>query len=138
MLLNIHTLEWEDELLDIFGIPHMLLPRILRSAELYGEIEAPFGLKGLEIAGVVGDQQAALFGQSCFHRGNTKSTYGTGCFMLQNTGSEPVVSDHKLLTTIGWQIDDLVDYALEGSVFSAGRSSNGFVTNLGSSSPPPK
>jgi glycerol kinase len=120
MLFNIRTLEWDDELLDIFGIPNMILPRVLGSDETFGHIESPSDLKGIEITGVMGDQQAALFGQACFTKGDTKSTYGTGCFMLQNTGRVPADSAHRLLTTVGWKLGGMVEYALEGSVFIGG------------------
>jgi glycerol kinase len=120
MLFNINTLEWDDELLNIFDIPYMLLPRVCSSSEVYGEIESPEELKGITIAGIAGDQQAALFGQGCFEAGTTKSTYGTGCFMLQNVGVAPVASRHRLLSTVGWKIGSKTEYALEGSVFIGG------------------
>jgi len=120
MLFNINTLEWDSELLNIFDIPYMLLPRVCSSSEVYGEIEAPNELRGLKIGGIAGDQQAALFGQGCFEAGSAKSTYGTGCFMLQNVGASPVASKHRLLSTIGWQIGNKTEYALEGSVFIGG------------------
>lgn len=120
MLFDINTLCWDDELLDIFDVPRALLPDVLSSAEVYGEIEIPGDLKGIKIGGIAGDQQAALFGQGCFSRGSTKNTYGTGCFMLQNVGTSPVPSQHRLLSTIGWQIDAQTEYALEGSVFIGG------------------
>lgn len=120
MLLNINTLEWDNELLKIFQIPRSILPDVRASSEIYGEIEAPNELKGIKIAGIAGDQQAALFGQHCFERGSTKNTYGTGCFMLQNVGDKPVESKNRLLTTIAWQIAGRTEYALEGSVFIGG------------------
>ncbi|MFM9905106.1 MAG: glycerol kinase GlpK [Pyrinomonadaceae bacterium] len=120
MLYNINTLAWDDELLDIFDIPHTLLPDVRPSSEIYGEIETPAELKGIRIAGIAGDQQAALFGQACFETGSTKNTYGTGCFMLQNVGAAPVESKNRLLSTVGWQIDGITEYALEGSVFIGG------------------
>lgn len=120
MLYNINTLEWDHELLNIFDIPHTLLPEVRSSSEIYGEIETPGELRGIKIAGVAGDQQAALFGQACFDAGSTKNTYGTGCFMLQNVGERPVVSNNRLLSTVGWQIDGRTEYALEGSVFIGG------------------
>lgn len=135
MLFNIDTLAWDDELLDIFDIPHTLLPEVRSSSEIYGEIETPAELKGIKIAGIAGDQQAALFGQACFEKGSTKNTYGTGCFMLQNVGDRPVVSDHRLLSTVAWQIDGRTEYALEGSVFIGGaviqwlRDSLGIITD---------
>lgn len=120
MLYNINTLDWDNELLDIFDIPHTLLPRVRSSSEVYGEIETPCELRGIKIAGVAGDQQAALFGQACFDAGSAKNTYGTGCFMLQNVGERPVVSNNRLLSTVGWQVDGRTEYALEGSVFIGG------------------
>lgn len=120
MLYNINSLQWDDELLDIFGVPHTLLPEVRSSSEIYGEIETPSELKGIKIAGIAGDQQAALFGQGCFDAGSTKNTYGTGCFMLQNVGDKPVPSHNRLLSTIGWQINGQTEYALEGSAFIGG------------------
>lgn len=120
MLCDISTAAWDDELLTIFDIPRQILPEIRSSAEIYGEVSSPNELKGIRIAGIAGDQQAALFGQACFSTGSTKNTYGTGCFMLQNTGETPVRSENKLLTTIAWQIGDKTEYALEGSVFIGG------------------
>jgi len=120
MLFDIRENAWNQELFDICGIPHILLPDVRSSSEIYGEIETPNELKGIRIAGIVGDQQSALFGQGCFAPGNTKSTYGTGCFLLQNTGSKPVASTNRLLTTVGWNIGGQTDYALEGSVFIGG------------------
>lgn len=120
MVFDIHSLRWDDELLKIFEIPHAILPIVCSSSEAYGEIEMPGELLGIKIAGIAGDQQAALFGQLCHDVGSTKNTYGTGCFMLQNTGSKPIESKNRLLTTIGWQISGEVNYALEGSVFIGG------------------
>jgi glycerol kinase len=120
MLFNINTLEWDHELLEIFGIPRSILPETRSSSEIYGEIETPLELKGIPIAGIAGDQQAALFGQACFAAGATKNTYGTGCFMLQNVGTRPAASRHRLLSTVGWQIGGVTEYALEGSVFIGG------------------
>ncbi|HMQ03044.1 MAG TPA: glycerol kinase GlpK [Pyrinomonadaceae bacterium] len=120
MLFNIHSLNWDKELLDIFAIPYMMLPAVRASSEIYGRVECPGELTGIPIAGVAGDQQAALFGQACFSPGSVKNTYGTGCFMLQNTGSAPVPSNHRLLTTVGWTIGSVTEYALEGSVFIGG------------------
>ena len=120
MLFNINHLAWDDELLNIFSIPKSVLPEVRSSSEVYGEIETPNELKGIKIAGIAGDQQAALFGQLCFDVGATKNTYGTGCFMLQNIGDKPIESKNRLLTTIGWQIGEKVEYALEGSVFIGG------------------
>ena len=120
MLYNINTLAWDDDLLKIFDIPRAILPEVRSSSEIYGEIETPTELKGIKIAGIAGDQQAALFGQACFDAGSTKNTYGTGCFMLQNVGIKPVESKNRLLSTIAWQIDDQTEYAIEGSVFIGG------------------
>lgn len=120
MLFNIHDLNWDDELLEIFKIPRSVLPKVTSSSEIYGEVKTPFELAGIRIAGNAGDQQAALFGQACLRAGMSKNTYGTGCFMLQNTGTKPVESKNKLLTTIGWQIEGITEYALEGSVFIGG------------------
>ncbi len=120
ILFNINTLDWDDELLEIFNIPRQMLPKICSSSEIYGEVETPNELKGIKIAGIAGDQQAALFGQMCFEKGLTKNTYGTGCFMLQNIGTTAVKSENRLLTTIAWQINDKTEYALEGSVFIGG------------------
>jgi glycerol kinase len=120
LLFNIHTLDWDVDLLDIFGLPRSILPEIRSSSDVYGEIVVVEELRGIPIAGIAGDQQAALFGQACFEPGTTKNTYGTGCFMLQNIGSTPVGSKHRLLTTVGWKIGASVDYALEGSVFIGG------------------
>ncbi len=120
MLYNIHSLDWDDTLLDIWGVPRSLLPAVCSSSEIYGEITSPAELAGIKIAGNAGDQQAALFGQACFDAGSTKNTYGTGCFMLQNVGDNPVASANRLLSTVGWQIGDVTQYALEGSVFIGG------------------
>jgi glycerol kinase len=109
---------WDEELLRLFGVPRSLLPEVRSSSEVYGETRH-FG-KPLKIAGMAGDQQAALFGQNCLERGLAKNTYGTGCFMLMNIGSEPQISRHQLLTTVAWQVDGQTDYALEGSVFIGG------------------
>lgn len=120
MLFNIHKFTWDDELLKIFDIPKQILPEVKSSSEIFGEINSVKELNGIKIAGIAGDQQAALFGQICFDKGLTKSTYGTGCFMLQNTGESAVKSDHNLLTTVAWKIGDKTQYALEGSVFIGG------------------
>lgn len=120
MLFNINSLEWDDELLDVFQIPKSILPEVRSSSEVYGEIETPNELKGIKVAGIAGDQQAALFGQLCFTSGAVKNTYGTGCFMLQNTGTRPIESKNRLLTTVAWQIGGQTEYALEGSVFIGG------------------
>jgi glycerol kinase len=120
MLFNIKTLEWDKELLEIFRIPPQILPEVRSSSEIYGEVKSPDELAGIKIAGNAGDQQAALFGQLCFEKGLTKSTYGTGCFMLQNVGTQAVESKNRLLTTVAWQIGEKPEYALEGSVFIGG------------------
>lgn len=120
LLFDINILKWDKELLEIFDIPLALLPDVRSSSEVFCEIEAPNELKGIKIAGIAGDQQAALFGQACFEAGSTKNTYGTGCFMLQNTGSKAAESKNRLLTTVAWQIDGQTEYALEGSVFIGG------------------
>jgi glycerol kinase len=120
MLFNINTLEWDDELLDIFNVPRAILPDVCSSSEKITEIDGPAELAGITIAGIAGDQQAALFGQACFENGSTKNTYGTGCFMLQNVGPEPVVSANRLLSTVAWNTEGRTDYALEGSVFIGG------------------
>ncbi|MEG0470808.1 MAG: glycerol kinase GlpK [Solibacillus sp.] len=121
LMYNIFDLKWDEELLDILGVPASMLPEVRPSSEIYGEIPANhfFG-HSVPIAGIAGDQQAALFGQACFEKGMVKNTYGTGCFMLMNTGEKAVRSEHGLLTTIAWGIDGKVHYALEGSVFVAG------------------
>ncbi len=120
MLYNIRTLEWDDFLLETLGVPAAMLPEVKSSSEVYGRIQP--GLLGadLPIAGIAGDQQAALFGQACLKKGMAKNTYGTGCFLLMNTGTEPVTSEHGLVTTIAWGLDGEVHYALEGSIFIAG------------------
>jgi glycerol kinase len=119
MLLNIHTGEWDRELLDLFRIPISMMPAVRSSSEVYGEASTK-GLEKIRLAGIAGDQQAALFGQRCIRPGLTKNTYGTGCFMLQNTGRRAVPSSNRLLTTIAWKIGDVTEYALEGSVFVGG------------------
>lgn len=119
MLFNIHTGEWDRELLDLFRVPLFMMPEVRPSSGIFGEVTAP-GLNGVPINGIAGDQQAALFGQQCTHPGLTKNTYGTGCFMLQNTGSRAVASNHRLVTTIAWRIARKTEYALEGSVFVGG------------------
>ena len=120
MLFNIHTGAWEEELLRLFRIPASLMPSVRDSSEIYGEVSAVPGLNGIPIAGIAGDQQAALFGQRCVRPGLTKNTYGTGCFMLQNTGPHAVPSSNRLVTTVAWTIKDKTEYALEGSVFVGG------------------
>jgi len=117
MLFNIHTLKWDEELLNLLGIPESMMPQVRSSSEIYGLCEQ---LGGVPVAGAAGDQQAALFGQMCTEPGDVKNTYGTGCFLLMNSGPKAIKSQNKLLTTIAWKIGDRVDYALEGSVFVAG------------------
>jgi len=121
MLYNIHGLSWDGQILEYFHIPEKILPAVKASSEIYGST-SPGSFLGLEIpvAGIVGDQQGALFGQTCFHKGLSKNTYGTGCFMLMNIGGKPVLSRKNLLTTIAWGIGRKIEYALEGSVFIAG------------------
>ena len=119
MLFNIHTLAWDDELLGFWNIPRSLLPEVRSSSEIYGECRAP-GLEGVALAGIAGDQQAALFGQLCTRSGMAKNTYGTGCFMLMNTGVHATTSRNNLLTTVAWRIGAETQYALEGSVFIGG------------------
>ncbi len=120
MLFNIHTLEWDEELLHIFNIPKNILPMVKSCSEIYGYTNKLVALNNIPIAGVAGDQQAALFGQQCVRAGMVKNTYGTGCFMLMNIGSKPILSNHSLLTTVAWKIGDDIQYALEGSVFIGG------------------
>jgi glycerol kinase len=120
MLFNIHTGGWDDELLQILNVPRAVLPEIRSSSEVYGETRSPAFPVPIPIAGAAGDQQAALFGQMCTGPGMVKNTYGTGCFMLMNTGTTPVRSANQLLTTVAWKIGDKTDYALEGSVFIGG------------------
>lgn len=121
LMFNIYEQKWDDELLDILQVPKAMLPDVRPSSEIYGHT-APYHFFGQEvpIAGIAGDQQAALFGQACFEEGMAKNTYGTGCFMLMNTGEKAVQSKHGLLTTIAWGMDGKVEYALEGSIFVAG------------------
>ena len=120
LLFNIHTLEWDDELLRLLNIPSAMLPDVRASSEVYGETDAALFGSCIPISGIAGDQQAATFGQGCFEPGQAKNTYGTGCFLLMNTGGTPVESRHGLLTTIGWGLNGQVTYCLEGSVFVAG------------------
>src|SRR3989454_2026735 len=118
MLFNVRTGDWDDELLRLFGVPRSMLPAVRSSSEVYGETTLFGG--AIPIAGIAGDQQAALFGQACTEPGMVKNTYGTGCFMLMNTGTKPIVSKHNLLTTVAWRIGKRTEYALEGSIFIAG------------------
>ncbi len=120
LLFNIHSMQWDDELLDLLAVPRAMLPEVRGSSEWYGETEPSLLGDAVPIAGAAGDQQAALFGQACFEPGSAKNTYGTGCFMLLNTGSEIVPSKNGLLTTVGWRIGDKTTYCLEGAVFIAG------------------
>jgi glycerol kinase len=120
MLLNIHTGQWDEELLKLFTIPTSLLPEVKPSSKIYGVTGSFVPDSRIPIAGIAGDQQAALFGQLCTQPGMVKNTYGTGCFMLMNTGEKAITSKNNLLTTIAWKIDDKTEYALEGSVFIAG------------------
>ncbi|MDN3425787.1 glycerol kinase GlpK [Microbacterium sp. APC 3898] len=121
LMYNIYDLEWDQELLDILTVPKSMLPEVRQSSEVYANtVDYHFFGHQVPIAGIAGDQQAALFGQACFEKGMAKNTYGTGCFMLMNTGEEGVVSEHGLLTTLAWGVDGKVEYALEGSIFVAG------------------
>ncbi|MBQ2874291.1 MAG: glycerol kinase GlpK [Bacteroidales bacterium] len=120
MLFNIHTLEWDKELLRLFDIPESMMPEVKSSSEIYGYTKTTLFAHEVPIAGIAGDQQAALFGQMCTEPGSVKNTYGTGCFMLMNSGERPIMSSNNLLTTIAWKIGDKVNYALEGSIFVAG------------------
>ena len=120
MMFNITELKWDEEILEKLGIPACMLPEVRPSSEIYGETDARFSGTPIPIAGIAGDQQAALFGQTCFNDGDAKNTYGTGCFLLMNTGNKPVFSKNGLVTTIAWGIDGKVKYALEGSIFIAG------------------
>ena len=120
MLFNIHTLDWDDDILRLLDIPKQMLPRVVPSSQVYGFSDESFFGREIPISGAAGDQQSALFGQTCFQPGEVKNTYGTGGFLLMNTGDKPVTSSHGLLTTIGWGLDGKITYALEGSIFIAG------------------
>ncbi len=120
LLLNLRTGDWDDELLRLLRIPREVLPEVRGNSEVYGEVSAVPALRGVPISGMAGDQQAALFGQACWSPGMAKNTYGTGCFLLLNTGEKPVASRHNLLTTIAWRLGEKTEYALEGSVFIGG------------------
>lgn len=120
MLFNINTLQWDEELLDLMDIPISMMPEVRSSSEVYGKTSGNVFAEGVPVAGMAGDQQAALFGQMCTEPGSVKNTYGTGCFLLMNTGTEPIMSKNNLLTTIAWKIGDTVNYALEGSIFVGG------------------
>jgi glycerol kinase len=120
MLFNIHTLAWDEELLRLFGVPASMLPDVRSSSEVYGTVSPALGIEQVPIAGIAGDQQAALFGQMCLKPGMSKNTYGTGCFLLQNIGTTPTRSRQRLVTTVAWQLGGRTEYALEGSVFIGG------------------
>ena len=120
LLFNIHTMQWDEALLKLFNIPASMLPEVRSSSEVYGYTQNLLTAADIPVCGIAGDQQAALFGQMCIHPGMVKNTYGTGCFMLMNTGNKPVTSQNNLLTTVAWKINGEVQYALEGSVFIAG------------------
>ena len=120
MLFNIHTLNWDEDLMKLFGIPMSMLPEVHSSSEIYGYTKTTIFAHKVPVAGIAGDQQAALFGQMCTTPGSVKNTYGTGCFLLMNSGTKPITSSHNLLTTIAWRIGDTVNYALEGSIFVGG------------------
>ena len=120
MLFNIKTLEWDKELLELLDIPESMMPRVKSSSEVYGHTKTTLFAHEVPIAGIAGDQQAALFGQMCTEPGSVKNTYGTGCFLLMNTGETPIMSKNNLLTTIAWKIGNTVNYALEGSIFVGG------------------
>ena len=120
MLFNINTLQWDQELLDLLGVPLSMMPSVRSSSEVYGHTKTTIFAHEVPIAGIAGDQQAALFGQMCTEPGSVKNTYGTGCFLLMNTGKKPILSHNNLLTTVAWKIGDTVNYALEGSIFVGG------------------
>ncbi len=131
LLFNIHTQQWDQELLDLWKIPRELLPEVRSSSEVYATTSKSFSSSPIPISGIAGDQQAALFGQACFKSGMVKTTYGTGCFMLMNTGVKPVLSKNKLLTTIAYKIQETTHYALEGSVFIGGAAVQWLRDSLG-------
>jgi glycerol kinase len=120
MLFNIRTLAWDEDLLKLLGVPRSMLPDVRASSEVYDRVSTSLGIADVPIAGIAGDQQAALFGQMCVSPGLTKNTYGTGCFLLQNTGTQPFTSKNRLVSTVAWQIGGRTEYALEGSVFIGG------------------
>lgn len=136
MLFNIHSMKWDEDLLKLFDIPLNMLPEVRSSSEFYGKTSGRFG-NGLPVAGIAGDQQAALFGQMCIEPGMVKNTYGTGCFMMMNIGNKPIKSQNRLLTTVAWKIGGEIHYALEGSIFIAGavvqwlRDGLGIIKNSG-------
>ena len=120
MLFNINTLQWDDELLKMFDIPRSMMPEVRSSSEIYGHTKTTIFAHKVPIASIAGDQQAALFGQMCIEPGMVKNTYGTGCFLLMNSGDKPIISQNNLITTVAWKIGDKVNYALEGSIFVGG------------------
>lgn len=120
LLLNLQTLDWDDELLRLMGVPRAMLPRVAASSEVYGLTDPTLFGEPIPLAGCAGDQQAATFGQACFEPGSAKNTYGTGCFLLLNIGDQPKLSQHRLLTTVGWRVGGKTTYCLEGAVFVAG------------------
>jgi len=120
LIFNINSMQWDEELLELFDIPKSMLPEVRQSSEVYGETSPNFFASSIPIAGIAGDQQAALFGQMCTKKGMVKNTYGTGCFMLMNIGDKPILSKNNLLTTVAWKINGQTTYALEGSIFIAG------------------
>ncbi|MCH6256160.1 glycerol kinase GlpK [Puniceicoccaceae bacterium K14] len=120
LLFNIHTLSWDSTLLQLLSVPARILPKVKSCSEVYGEVTELDAIQGVPISGIAGDQHAALFGQLCFEKGMAKNTYGTGCFLLMNTGAKAIPSNNKLLTTLAWKIGDEINYALEGSVFIGG------------------
>ncbi|MAG85827.1 MAG: glycerol kinase [Flavobacteriaceae bacterium] len=120
LIFNINTMEWDDELLELFTIPKNMLPKVKQSSEVYGYTKTTIFATKIPITGIAGDQQAALFGSMCINKGMVKNTYGTGCFMLMNIGDEPKISQNNLLTTVAWKIDGKTQYALEGSIFVGG------------------
>ncbi len=120
LLLDIHTGEWDEEILQILDIPQSILPEVKSCSEVYGYATNPSSLANVPIAGMAGDQQASLFGQTCFKPGNAKNTYGTGCFVLSNTGNQPILSEHNLISTVAWKVGKDITYALEGSIFMGG------------------
>src|SRR4029079_5426312 len=120
LLFNVHNTDWDDKLLGLLGVPRSVLPKVVGCSEVSAHTVAELFGAPIPIAGIAGDQQAALFGQTCFTPGLAKNTYGTGCFMLMNIGDDPAASRHKLLTTVAWKRDHVTEYALEGSVFIGG------------------
>ena len=131
MLFDIHSLQWDEEILNFFNIPKQILPKVVNSSQIYGKTALGiFGNKQIDIAAIAGDQQAALFGHNCFNIGDVKNTYGTGCFMLMNTGEKIVESKTGLITTIAWGLNNKITYALEGSVFIAGAAIQWLRDNL--------